>query len=537
MILPLLALALQTPLQYRWVYVMTNLQVAANADKVVALMERAGKAGYNGVVIADSKLQRLGQVPDYYFTNAKKVIEAAKKSRLDLIPCVFPVGYADAMLAHDVNLVEAIPAKNTVYTVHGNEANLDSHNLLTNGGFESATKGAFAGLSYQDGPGVSNLPDTSVFHEGKQSLVQQNFKQGSEVGNARAVWTLDVRPWTQYRLSVWTKSQDMTDLVQAIVLDEKGKDLVANNVSPNPDWTQLNFGFNTLGNKQVKLYLGVWGGTKGKVWWDDAKVEEVGLMNVVRRSQCPLTVKTEGGEALTEGVDFEAVRDPGLGQVPWPGEYDWNHAGPSIKLKKTLKEGQKLLVSFYHAKTAVGNQSSISLTEPKTREIIEDEAKRVAELFKPRGLFFSHDEIRIGGWTRGEKTPGEVLAENFRQCLNAERKVLPQGETYVWSDMFDPFHNAVDGYYLTNGTLAGSWKGLSKATIIVNWNAGNAAKSLGFFSDLGNRQILAGYYDSPVENIKPWLAEGRKVKGLAGVMYTTWVGNYSDLEAFAKAAF
>ena len=58
-----------------------------------------------------------------------------------------------------------------------------------------------------------------------------------------------------------------------------------------------------------------------------------------------------------------------------------------------------------------------------------------------------------------------------------------------------------------------------------------------FFSSLGCKQILAGYYDGPPDSIKAWLSDGAKVKGIAGVMYTTWVGNYNDLEAFAKAAW
>ena len=48
---------------------------------------------------------------------------------------------------------------------------------------------------------------------------------------------------------------------------------------------------------------------------------------------------------------------------------------------------------------------------------------------------------------------GQVLAENVRTCLAA---LPPEATAYVWSDMFDPYHNAVDHYYLVNGTLAGS---------------------------------------------------------------------------------
>ena len=105
--------------------------------------------------------------------------------------------------------------------------------------------------------------------------------------------------------------------------------------------------------------------------------------------------------------------------------------------------------------------------------------------------------------------------------------------------MFDPHHNAVDNYYLVRGTLAGSWEGLSKDTLIMNWNSGKQKESLDFFAKRGHAQILAGYYDGNPSSIKGWLATAKSLGGanVQGVMYTTWANNYSQLEAFAKAAF
>ena len=53
--------------------------------------------------------------------------------------------------------------------------------------------------------------------------------------------------------------------------------------------------------------------------------------------------------------------------------------------------------------------------------------------------------------------------------------------------MFDPHHNAVDKYYLVNGSLKGSWEGLARDVIIANWNGDKAAESLKFFADRGHR--------------------------------------------------
>ena len=134
-------------------------------------------------------------------------------------------------------------------------------------------------------------------------------------------------------------------------------------------------------------------------------------------------------------------------------------------------------------------------------------------------------------------TPGEIYAQNLRQCTNMGKKLVPGGMMLVWSDMFDPSHNAHDDYYLSNGTWAGSWKGVASDLTIMNWNSGKPNESLPFFAGLGCKQILSGFYDAPVDGIKPWLAAAKNVKGVEGVMYTTWVNDYSKLEAFAKVAF
>ena len=71
--------------------------------------------------------------------------------------------------------------------------------------------------------------------------------------------------------------------------------------------------------------------------------------------------------------------------------------------------------------------------------------------------------------------------------------------------------------------------------IIVNWNFGKRDESLKFFADRGHRQLVAGYYDAPLADAKAWVASAGKVKGIVGYMYTTWRGDFTKLEAFARA--
>jgi hypothetical protein len=117
------------------------------------------------------------------------------------------------------------------------------------------------------------------------------------------------------------------------------------------------------------------------------------------------------------------------------------------------------------------------------------------------------------------------------------RQVSPNAKLCIWSDMLDPHHNARDDFYLANGDLAGSWEGLPPEMTIVNWNHGHAAQSLPFFGDRGHEQVLAGFYDHDPRNITSWLKTGESTRGVTGAMYTTWTGDFSQLETFAKAAW
>jgi hypothetical protein len=132
-------------------------------------------------------------------------------------------------------------------------------------------------------------------------------------------------------------------------------------------------------------------------------------------------------------------------------------------------------------------------------------------------------------------TPGQIAADSARTCIELLHAAAPDARVFVWNDMFDPFHNARDHYYLVNGDLKDSWEGLSKNVCIVNWNSGEAAKSLKFFAERGHKQLIAGYYDGPLDNTRKWLrtAKDTKVDGIIGVMFTTWNNNYDQLEAFA----
>ena len=105
MLVVLVALALPRAEQFpvRWFYMGTNLAVAANADTVIATMERAKRAGYNGMVITDSKFSILDNVYKPYFDNAERVRRKGEELGMTITPAVADMGWSSGLLAHDVN--------------------------------------------------------------------------------------------------------------------------------------------------------------------------------------------------------------------------------------------------------------------------------------------------------------------------------------------------------------------------------------------------------------------------------------------------
>jgi hypothetical protein len=537
----------------RWVYCSANLQVDKSADDVIALIERASKGGYTGIVLADYKFQVLYRVPDWYFRNVERVKRAAARSGIELIPAVFSIGYSNGHLAQDPNLAEGLPVVDQPYRVTNGVAALASQPAaqLKNGGLEETKGDTFTGVSFQDDAGAATFADRSVYHDGR---VACRFEPGATAQkrtspNVRLAHTVKLRPRTAYRLSCWVKTRDLAPAgsfrllalgtgsgARALTFHEGG-------LESSQDWKQVEVVFNSFDQHEANVYVGFWGEGKGTFWVDDLALEELALVNVLRRPGCPLSVKSEDGKtAFQEGRDFGPVADPKLGRVPYEGEFAFDHAGATIRITpgSRIKNGEKLRVSWYHPVITHGFQVMCCLSEPKLETVLRDQAQRINELFQPKTFFMSHDEIRVANWCLAcqnrNLTPGRLLAENARQCTSILKSVNSQARIVVWSDMFDPHHNAVDNYYLVNGSLKGSWEGLTPDVIIANWNGGKSRQSLSFFADRGHRQVIAGYYDGDdLTNFQQWDSAARPVRGVNGFMYTTWQAKYGLLEQYGKA--
>jgi len=514
-------------LQKRWLFFWQDMQDQNQVDAMMNRFPQAHAAGYNGVVfpcnIASNKAAALQT--------------AARQNSLDLIAIV--MGNIP-----DRNDVEGVPVTNALFVVHDGRATLQQDNptKVLNGDFEDVAGNHFHGWTMQDDEGVTSFADHEVVHGGKTSLRMENIRK-NEANHCRLAQPIKLQPGRQYHISVWVKTDAFSpaDAEVKVLSPDAAQEVCFQtfHLDSTQGWKQCNLVFNSLDYDKANLYVGSWDGRDGKIWWDDLRVEEIGLVNVLRRPGCPVTVRGDSGDLFEEGRDYQRIADPILN--PWSA---W-HDEPPIRLTSNsrIHEGDRLRVSYYHPIVVYEDRVNACLSEPAVFDAWAAEVRRANDLYHPAAFFMSHDEIRVANQCAlcrsRNLTAGELLAANVKQCAAIIRQIRPDAEIWVWSDMFDPMHNAVDHYYCVRGSLAGSWKGLDKDVGIVNWNGGAKGKDCPFFANLGLRQILSGYYDSDDDGsaIAEWLVNTTNVPNIVGAMYTTWENKYQPMTSWAKKAW
>lgn len=512
---------------HRWLFVWRDVSDGQEVDRVIARLPRAQAAGYNGVVVS----------PAMPPAKAAEFRAAATRHGLDIVAIVMGN-------SRDRNCMEGLPVQDARFVVRDGTAVLEPDNptRVANGDFEEFTGNHMARWGFQDDEGITTFVDTDVKHGGKASLRMENIGR-NEHRHCRIMQAIDLAPHRQYHVSVWVKTEGMVPADPEVKLLKKdGTGAISFQTfraERTQDWRRVDLVFNSMDNTAGSLYLGSWSGKEGRLWWDDLTVEEIGLVNVLRRPGCPVSIRGEAGTVYEEGRDFHPVVDPQL--HPWIPY----HEPPAIRLTPATRigDGERLRVSYYHPIVVYEDRLTSCVTEPKIFDEWREEVRQAEALLHPAAFLMSHDEMRVMNQCalcRSKKmTPGELLAANVRQAARIIRELRPDAGIWVWSDMFDPLHNAVERYYAVNGSLEGSWKGLDKDVGIVNWHGGLEGKNCRFFADRGLKQILAGYYDSDANGdaIARWRAQVADVPGVVGAMYTTWEDRYDAMDAWARRAW
>lgn len=519
------------PDRFAWVFGW-NLNSYSNLREMTQVLDAAGKAGLNGAV-SSLGMDTLCKQSTEWFRRLETFQAACRSNHMEFIPAIFSIGYGGGLLAHDRNLAEGLPVKDALFKVEGSKARLAENSApFTNGGFEDYAGNKARGYQLQDDPGRVTFIDTETKHSGNASIRLENF-QAQSAGNGRVMQTVQVRPHRCYRVTMWVKTDSLKPGFRTTVL-AAGRELAPRefNVPATADWRKVTYLFNSLENETVSIYAGVWGGRNGRLWVDDWSVAEIGPVNVLRRPGAPVAVRSEDGAVLfQEGRDYSALQESG------PQPYEDDHEALALKILPggRIKGGSLLRVSWYHSMLIHDSQVTVCMAEPALDAIFDHEARLLAERVRPSRVFLNMDEVRMGGTceTCRERNMAELLGNCVKRQVAALRKYSPGLQIYIWSDMFDPNHNARPNYYLVKGDYTGSWTHIPKDLVITVWGGQPRPESLEFFAGKGFETLIGCYYDaSDLGYVRHWLELAGKTKAVRGLMYTPWLKKYELLPEF-----
>jgi hypothetical protein len=521
----------------------------AAVQKSKELIDKAAAAGYTGALFWDSSFNMMGN-PDWNPDNEdrlKDVMNYAHKRHLKAIAEAAPFGWSNDVLAVNPNWAEAQRVVGTRFEVAPDGRSLKLVNslpALVNGNFASGQTGWF------------DMGDSHV-------AVVANARGGTAAvtmvdppGNARIRQKIKVHPWRQYHLSFFYKAVGaQVGSPMVIVYDGSNLDKMRFivNLHETADWMNPHYLFNSGDSTELAIYMGVWGGAKGTIEFNDVQLEETGLVWLAHREGAPFKLydPENPSKVYTPGVDYDKVIDPDM--LPnRPCFHNIFHWPPPFTLPAStqLKPGQ-IVAADYYAVTPLtnGNQVGMCMTEPGVYKWLSKNAHELRQVMR-RGsdVLLYYDEIRHANscfsCRAKNMTAGELLAWNFGKTYDIYHEALPHSSFWVWSDMFDPYHNAHGNVMYVEGNLAGSWKGLPPEVSILNWNHDKLKESLTWFSGLNpqqpipHQQIVAGYYGAAdaAGAARSDLAAAMGIPGIRGLMYTTWDQEYAKLQVYADAA-
>ncbi len=511
----------------------------SDVAEITGLLETSAKSGLNGAIFSLG-LDSLCKHDDAYFRRLSEIDATCKRLGIEMIPSLFSIGYGGGILGHNRHLAEGMPVVDAPFIASDGQARFepDPTIQMINGDFEQTKNThAFPGFRFHDQPGVVSFSDTQVFHGGKTSLRMENFTANPH-GHGRIMQTIRVKPRRSYRVCLWVKTDGLkpTNAFNiSVLVGDRQLAPRSYNLPSTGDWKQCVLIFNSLDFDSVNVYAGMWGGRSGRLWIDDWTIEEIGPLNVLRRPGTPVVVRSDDGmTTYEEGRDYAPLIDPAYNPYRVP-------EGPSVALKlpgnSRIQSGQRLKVSWYHPMLIHDSQVTICMGEPEIYEIIDHEAKLLAEKLHPKKILLNMDEVRMGGTCKAcyGRNMAELLGECITRQVESLRTYSPDARIYIWSDMLDPHHNAKGDYYLVRGDFTGSWNHIPTDLTIAVWGGEPRENSLRFFAERDFETLIACYYDADdLNDVKGWMKAAGPLPRVRGFMYTPWTRKYDLLPSFGE---
>lgn len=527
---------------YRLFYVSNKLENDADVGKISSVVKSAASAGFNGMVFSSPGLERLGLEFSNYAERLKEVARVCNENNLEIIPMVFSLNSDDSTVFIDKNLAEGLPVKEAPFIVWNGDAVLvpDQSVHFPNGGFEDYVGDQIKLYQLQDIAVQVVFADKVVYKEGKASVRFEKHEQDAGT-KGYVAQEVRVKPYRSYKITFWVKTEDLMPAT-SFLPQVHGKDsriLMELNPSlqPSSNWQKMTFGFNSCDNTTVKVYLGLSNWMSGKLWIDDVNVEEVAPLNVLSRPGTPVVVRNKKtGTTYEEAYDFAPIVDGKM-------NFRFDHEEPLIKIvpNSSIKDDDRLLVSFYQGIALHESQVVYCMSEPKMYDIWRQQAHAIHEAIAPQKYFLNVTQVRAGGSCETCKQRGISVAQILGDCITRQVNIIrernPNAEIFIWSDMLDDNQNAHDNYYLVDGDLTGSWDYVPKDLVLVCWDYKLRNESMQHFSSLGFKTLASIHSDKGADEVRDWLQVMKKTSGSSGAMYTSFENDYTKLASFGGVVY
>ena len=527
----------------RWIFALQYLNTDLELTQTKALIRRAKAAGYNGLAFISGK--------DYTAADAKAVcgkdalayraaytgledVELMEPARLvrfkelkrfcdaegfAFVPLVWSAGYCSMQYA-DPNFTACWPVRDVPYLVKGGRARFAAEPVPV---------------------------DVSSFN--------RTFDCAAKGGNVESV-RFAAKPCRRYRLSTCVRIEGVraksvyggVGPTYGVLTKSCDSGQYSSSHHDNfefvQDWTESGFTFATgEEDDEVALYCRVDGYDAGRILVRGAKVEELGIEYPVRRAGTRFEVRDAAtGRIYREGVDYAAVPAVGLLSPDRRG----NPLELEILASGSIADGARLLVSAWEPKSVSDNQFTACFTNPALKDYYRRSARGLARELGVTKWFMSADEIRVGcrceNCLKDPDVAGVRIGKDYRAQYDAIREACPGADIYMWPDMANINHNAMDKYYLMRTTTKGALDFIPTDVTMVSWWGTKAPINLPHYAARGYRTMGAGYYDkrdagSTRKSAEEWRAHLDETPNARGYMYTTWLygmsANFAFIEDFA----
>ncbi|MBR0226258.1 MAG: fibronectin type III domain-containing protein [Thermoguttaceae bacterium] len=531
---------------------------------------------------------RLYHIVDERVSFLEQVKAYADKKEIEIIPTFWAVG-CNAFLSQDASLVEGRLVEYAPFNIN-EDPNFQDHEVAGDG-FEGKWSNVPTNWEKTD-TSLNFVEKSDGASEGSSSVLVKIPKLKASDGIKRVFTGLEdgyyyvtckVRIDGANYAEMKVQNPDNPNS-NAYVDYKPGNE----NFEPN-QWGTMTSGVVMVTQGRLEIQLSG-AGQNGRLWFDDVDIIRTtspGFLPIPREgTPIHVYIKTENGE-------FEEVPQKNSdGTTNWklPAEYKEHYKfdygkgfyaefEEGIELKsidiipqdsplRSTPRLDKIYIDYYEPTPNQYNPQrySVCLSEEGLYDLMEESVSVIQEVFSPKTWFIGFDEVTIGGTCQTclstELTTAQIFGRSVTEQCNIIRNVKnfdPESNIVVWSDMFDPNHNAKgadEPYQYVSGSLENVVDYIPNDLIIACWYDGSnrdelalsavqdrAEKTLRFFSEKGFRTISSCYYDwssqskggfdnteMPTNNLdintQGWLNatvnSGEALRGNLGMFYVTW---------------